>query len=187
MDQQERGKILTAFHNLELRKFTPEPCFDPYSDMTTEERFQLIMELIRSRKSDQERVDSLMEKVDKLTNGQLAANETSTLLRGQLSELMNLLKDREDACCILQSKSNALVEQLKINRKALYGSKSQKGISPKRIIPPSRRKTKIILTAVWNLFHRWTNNSWETVLKHNLRQPLQKRCVCIVTVLDITP
>lgn len=44
IDQQERAKILTASRNLELRELTPEPWLDPYSDMTTEEKFQLIIE-----------------------------------------------------------------------------------------------------------------------------------------------
>ena len=58
MDQQERDKILTASRNLELRELTPEPWFDPYSDMTTEEKSKLIIELMSSQKSDRERIDS---------------------------------------------------------------------------------------------------------------------------------
>ena len=142
MDQQERAKILTASQHLELRELTPEPWFDPYSDMTTEEKSKLIIELMNSQKSDRERIDSLMEKVDKLTDSQLASNEASTLLRGQLSELMRLLKDKDDAYRILQSEKEALAEQLKVNRKTMYGSKSQKGISNKKDNKPSREEDK---------------------------------------------
>ena len=142
MDQQERDKILTASRNLELREITPEPWFDPYSDMTTEEKSKLIIELMSSQKSDRERIDSLMDKLDRMTESQLAANEASTLLRGQLSELMNLLKDKEDAYRLLQSEKDALAEQLKVNRKTMYGSKSQKGISKKKDNKRSKEEDK---------------------------------------------
>lgn len=124
MDQQERAKIFTASRNLELRELAPDPWSDPYSDMTTEEKSKLIIELINSPQSDRERIDSLMDKLDKMTESQLAANEASTLLCGQLSELMHLLKDKEDAYRILQSKYAALVEESNVNRKTMYGSKS---------------------------------------------------------------
>ncbi len=96
----------------------------PIPNMTTEEKPQLIIELMSSQKSDRERIDSLMDKLDRMAESQLAANEASTLLREQLSELMNLLKVKEDAYRILQSEKEALAEQLKVNRKTLYGSKS---------------------------------------------------------------
>ena len=142
MDQQERDKILTASRNLELREITPEPWFDPYSDMTTEEKSKLIIELMSSQKSDRERINSLMDKLDRMAESQLAANEASTLLRGQLSELMNLLKDKEDAYRLLQSEKEALAEQLKVNRKTMYGSKSQKGISKKKDNKRSKEEDK---------------------------------------------
>ena len=119
-----------------------EPWFDPYSDMTTEEKSKLIIELMSSQKSDRERIDSLMDKLDRMTESQLAANEASTLLHGQLSELMNLLKDKEDAYRLLQSEKEALAEQLKVNRKTMYGSKSQKGISKKKDNKRSKEEDK---------------------------------------------
>ena len=89
--------------------------------MTTEEKSKLIIELMSSQKSDRERIDSLMDKLDRMTESQLAANEASTLLHGQLSELMHLLK---------------------VNRKTLYGSKSQKGISKKKDNKRSKEEDK---------------------------------------------
>lgn len=157
MNQSERDKILTASHNLELREVTPDPWFDPYSDMTTEEKSKLIIELMSSQKSDRERIDSLMNKLDRMTESQLAANEASTLLRVQLSELMHLLQDKEAAYRLLQSEKEALAEELKVNRKTLYGSKSQKGIYRKRIINHPKRKKRIILTAARTLSHRLMN------------------------------
>lgn len=97
---------------------------------------------MNSRQSDGERIDSLMDKLDKMTESQLAANEASTLLRGQLSELMHLLKDKEDAYRLLQSEKEALAEQLKVTLKTMYGSKSQKGISRKKENQLSREEEK---------------------------------------------
>ncbi|WP_455585745.1 hypothetical protein [Bacteroides sp.] len=142
MGQQERDKILTASHNLELRELTLEPWFDPYSDMITEEKSKLIIELMSFQKSDRERINSLMDKLDRMAESQLAANEASTLLGEQLSALMNLLKEKEAAYRILQSENDALVEQLKVNRKTMYGSKSQKGISKKKDNKPFREEDK---------------------------------------------
>lgn len=91
-----------------------------------------------SQKSDRERIDTLMAKLDRMVESQLAANEASTLLCGQLSELMS----KEAAYRLLQSENDALAEQLKVNRKTLYGSKSQKGISNKKDNNLSREEDK---------------------------------------------
>lgn len=110
--------------------------------MATEKKSKLIIALMSSQKSDRERIDSLMDKLDRMAESQLAATEASTLLRGQLSELVHLLKDKDDACRILQSENDALAERSKVNRKTMYGSKSQKGISKKKHNKPSREEDK---------------------------------------------
>lgn len=129
MDQQKRDKILTASRNLEHRELTPEPWFDPYSDMTPEEKSKLIIELMSARQADRERIDSLMEKLDKMTECLLQSNEESRLLRSQLSDMDSLR--RENA---------ALKERSKLNSKHTYGSRSQKGITSKS--KSSREKDK---------------------------------------------
>lgn len=91
------------------------------------------MELVDSRKSDREQITSLMAKLDKMAESQLAANEDSMLLRGQLSDLMRLLKDKDDANCALQSKYDALLDQLKVSRKTLSTQKVKK-VHPNKIL-----------------------------------------------------
>lgn len=118
MDQQERDKILKSATVLKEREERLVPWFDPYSDMSSEEKSKLIMELMRLRQSDQERIDSLIDKVDKLSDSLLSSTEESRLLRLELSKLSSLQKENA-----------SLKEQLKLERKNRYGSRSQKGVS----------------------------------------------------------
>ena len=55
---------------------------------------------------------------------------------------MCLLKDKNSAYLTLQSKYDALAEQLKVNQKTMYGSKSQKGISKKKDAKQSKEEDK---------------------------------------------
>ena len=144
MDQEERDKILTASHKLSLREVTPEPWFDPYSDMTPEENSKLIIELMSFRESDQERVDSLIDKIDKLTEDQSASNKTSVYgkLSGQLMEMAVLLKEKSNAYSAIKLKYDTQSEQMKVMLKGMYGSKSQKGISKKKSGKASREEEK---------------------------------------------
>mgnify|MGYP005907596261 CR=1 FL=1 len=52
-------------------------------------KYERVLSIIHQQ-LNQERIDSLMDKLDKVAESELAAHEASTLLRGQL--LMNLLK-----------------------------------------------------------------------------------------------
>lgn len=131
MDQQERDKILNSAKALKEREECPEPWFAPYSDMSTEEKSKLIIELLSLRKSDQARIDSLIGKVEKLSDSLSASNEESRLLRLELSELSSLQKENA-----------VLKEQLKLERKNRYGSKSWKGVSRKPSAPRSCEKDK---------------------------------------------
>lgn len=131
MDQQERDKILNSAKALKEREECPEPWFAPYSDMSTEEKSKLIIELLSLRKSDQARIDSLIGKVEKLSDSLSASNEESRLLRLELSELSSLQKENA-----------VLKEQLKLERKNRYGSKSRKGVSRKPSAPRSCKKDK---------------------------------------------
>lgn len=131
MDQQERDKILNSAKALKEREECPEPWFAPYSDMSTEEKSKLIIELLSLRKSDQARIDSLIGKVEKLSDSLSASNEESRLLRLELSELSSLQKENA-----------VLKEQLKLERKNRYGSKSRKGVSRKPSAPRSCEKDK---------------------------------------------
>lgn len=131
MDQQERDKILNSAKALKEREECPEPWFAPYSDMSTEEKSKLIIELLSLRKSDQARIDSLIGKVEKLSDSLSASNEESRLLRLELSELSSLQKENA-----------VLKEQLKLERKNRYGSKSRKGVSRKTSAPRSCEKDK---------------------------------------------
>lgn len=93
--------------------------------MTLNEKSKLIIELINLRKSDQAYIESLMKKMDTMAENQLCINK-------YLNDLMFLLEDKENAYSDLLKKCDALLEELKVNRKMHFGSKSQKGISKKK-------------------------------------------------------
>ncbi len=84
-----------------------------------------------ARQADRERIDSLMEKMDKMAECLLESNEELRLLRSQLSDMDSL-----------RSENAALKERSKLNSKHTYGSRSQKGITSKSKPSSSREKDK---------------------------------------------
>ena len=98
------------------------------------------------RKSDRERMDSLIAKIDKLTDEQSASNKASNeayaKLSGQLMEMAVLLKEKSDAYSAIKLKYDAQSERIKVMLKGMYGSKSQKGISQKKSGKASREVDK---------------------------------------------
>lgn len=128
MNELERAKILSSARKLKDREESPEPFEDPYSDMTTEEKSKMIMELMAARERDAERIqrdeariDELLSKVDELLSLQKAVISAG-----------KIIDDYKQMVSHLSAKNEALEERLKVLNKAHYGSKSQKGISKKK-------------------------------------------------------
>ena len=92
----------------------------------------LLDELFALRKADREERDKLLEKLDRMTEQLLVLNENSQRLLKQNDELKQMLSDRDALIEKLQKENAALNEQKKLDRKNLYGSKSQKASARKR-------------------------------------------------------
>ena len=132
MDNREYEKILASAERLRLREKEPEPWSDNYSDMNSMEKSMLLDELFALRKADREDRDKLLEKLDRMTEQLLVLNENSQRLLKQNDELKQMLSDRDALIEKLQKENAALKEQKKLDRKNLYGSKSQKASARKR-------------------------------------------------------
>lgn len=132
MDNREYEKILASAERLRLREKEPEPWSDNYSDMNSMEKSMLLDELFALRKADREERDKLLEKLDRMTEQLLVLNENSQRLLKQNDELKQMLSDRDALIEKLQKENAALKEQKKLDRKNLYGSKSQKASARKR-------------------------------------------------------
>ena len=132
MDNREYEKILASAERLRLREKEPEPWSDNYSDMNSMEKSMLLDELFALRKADREERDKLLEKLDRMTEQLLVLNENSQRLLKQNDELKQMLSDRDALIEKLQKENAALKEQKKLDRKNLYGSKSQKASGRKR-------------------------------------------------------
>ena len=132
MDNREYEKILASAERLRLREKKPEPWSDNYSDMNSMEKSMLLDELFALRKADREERDKLLEKLDRMTEQLLVLNENSQRLLKQNDELKQMLSDRDALIEKLQKENAALKEQKKLDRKNLYGSKSQKASARKR-------------------------------------------------------
>ncbi len=96
------------------------------------EKSMLLDELFALRKADREERDKLLEKLDRMTEQLLVLNENSQRLLKQNDELKQMLSDRDALIEKLQKENAALKEQKKLDRKNLYGSKSQKASARKR-------------------------------------------------------
>ena len=132
MDDREFEKILASAEQLRLREKQAEPWTDRYSDMNSMEKSMLLDELFALRKADREERDKLLEKLDRMTEQLLVLNENSQRLLKQNDELKQMLSDRDALIEKLQKENAALKEQKKLDRKNLYGSKSQKASARKR-------------------------------------------------------
>lgn len=132
MDNREYEKILASAERLRLREKEPEPWSDNYSDMNSMEKSMLLDELFALRKADREERDKLLERLDRMTEQLLVLNENSQRLLKQNDELKQMLSDRDALIEKLQKENAALKEQKKLDRKNLYGSKSQKASARKR-------------------------------------------------------
>ena len=132
MDNREYEKILASAERLRLSEKETEPWSDNYSDMNSMEKSMLLDELFALRKADREERDKLLEKLDRMTEQLLVLNENSQRLLKQNDELKQMLSDRDALIEKLQKENAALKEQKKLDRKNLYGSKSQKASARKR-------------------------------------------------------
>lgn len=132
MDNREIEKILASAEQLRLREKEPEPWTDNYSDMNSMEKSMLLDELFALRKADKQERDKLLEKLDRMTEQLLNLNESSRMLMKQNEEMKQMLSDRDALIAKLQKENAALKEQKKLDRKNLYGSKSQKTSARKR-------------------------------------------------------
>ena len=129
MNELERMKLLSSARKFKEREGTPTPFEDPYSDITSEEKSKMIMELVAARERDAERIrrdeariDALLSKVDEL----LSLQKTAMAMEKELDYYKQLASN-------LLSKITTLEERLKVRNKNLYGCKSQKGIRKKRV------------------------------------------------------
>lgn len=132
MDNREIEKILASAEQLRFREKEPEPWTDNYSDMNSMEKSMLLDELFALRKADKQERDKLLEKLDRMTEQLLNLNESSRMLMKQNEEMKQMLSDRNALIAKLQKENAALKEQKKLDRKNLYGSKSQKASARKR-------------------------------------------------------
>ena len=100
--------------------------------MNSMEKSMLLDELFALRKADKQERDKLLEKLDRMTEQLLNLNESSRMLMKQNEEMKQMLSDRDALIAKLQKENAALKEQKKLDRKNLYGSKSQKTSARKR-------------------------------------------------------
>lgn len=100
--------------------------------MNSMEKSMLLDELFALRKADKQERDKLLEKLDRMTEQQLNLNESSQAQIKVIDELKQMLSDRDALIAKLQKENPALKEQKKLDRKNLYGSKSQKTSARKR-------------------------------------------------------
>lgn len=100
--------------------------------MNSMEKSILLDELFALRKADRQERDKLLEKLDRMTEQLLTLNEGSQAQIKVIEELKQILSDRDALIEKLQKENAALKEQNKLDRKNLYGSKSQKASARKR-------------------------------------------------------
>ncbi len=117
MDIQEKDKLLLSAYRLEAREFQLESWEDPYSDMNPDEKSKLLIELTRQLSESQQLIQSLLQKIDKLTESQLAANEEIRSLREQLTDQNKLI-----------ARNASLEEALRLAQKHRFGSHRQRGV-----------------------------------------------------------
>lgn len=134
MESDEFYRRLHQSELLRLREETPAPWTDHYSDMTLEERSKLL--------------DILFEQVDRsdkqmrILNANLdSANAQIAQLLSKMDEMLVSLREK-DALNASQAKRIAMQEeQLRLSKKNLFGSKSQKGCG-KKIESKSREQER---------------------------------------------
>ena len=100
--------------------------------MNSMEKSMLLDELFALRKADKQERDKLLEKLDRMTEQLLNLNESSQAQIKVIDELKQMLSDRDALIAKLQKENAALKEQKKLDKKNLYGSKSQKTSARKR-------------------------------------------------------
>ena len=138
MDEREREHILRSARLLQEYENTPAAFNDPYSEMSDIEKLKQIIyqqELLekQSRQAEDERRqaederrqnEELRRQIDALVAQLAQSNATN-------ASLIEIIKSLKDEHAKLQSKIAALTEQLALDRKSRYGSKSQKGTKAK--------------------------------------------------------
>lgn len=142
MGQDERDFILNSAARLEEWESTPRSFEDPYREMTTEEKSKLLIyqqrlldeqhrqvqEQSETAAREKARADELLSKMDKMLAQQTAMMEMLASLRDENAELRKQLAAKD--------------EQLRLERKNRYGSKSQKGTKADNAQPRSHQEDK---------------------------------------------
>lgn len=142
MGQDERDFIINSAARLKEWESTPRSFEDPYRDMTTEEKSKLLIcqqrlldEQLRQVQQQSEtaarekaRAEELLSKMDKMMAQQSAMMEMMASLRDENAELRKQLAAKD--------------EQLRLERKNRYGSKSQKRSKTDNAQPRSHQQDK---------------------------------------------
>ncbi len=134
MDIQETERLLLSAQRLKDRELQEESWEDPYSDMNPEEKSKLLIELTHQLRDSQQLIQSLLQKIDKLTESQQAANEEIRSLREQLTNQNKLL-----------ARIDSLEEELRLAKNHRFGSHQQRGVKKSdkdKNEPTSHEETK---------------------------------------------
>ena len=110
--------------------------------MNSMEKSMLLDEFFALRKADKEERNSLLEKLDRMTELLMNLNESSQMQMKQNEELKQMIADLQKQNELLKKENAALKEQKKQDRKNLYGSKSQKISRKKKEEAPSHEENK---------------------------------------------
>lgn len=112
MDERQRKRIIESTDLLRQRETTPAAFDDPYSDMTMEEKSKLIMDLVANNSRLTARLDEMAVLLESI--------------KSQLDESRRDSIEKDSMIRSLQKQNAELLEQLKVSRKNMFGSKSQK-------------------------------------------------------------
>ena len=110
--------------------------------MNSMEKSMLLDEFFALRKADKEERNSLLEKLDRMTELLMNLNESSQMQMKQNEELKQMIASRDILIEKFQKGNAALKEQKKQDRKNLYGSKSQKITRKKKEEAPFHEENK---------------------------------------------
>lgn len=131
MDEREKEHILQSARLLQEYENTPAAFTDPYSDMSDIEKSKLIIYQQELLARQDRQAEDLRRQIDALVALLAQSNATN-------ASLMELIKSLRDEQAQLQSKMEELIksnaamtEQLALDRKNRFGSRSQKGTKSK--------------------------------------------------------
>jgi len=149
MESDELAKRMFLMGHLESREKEPVKQADPYVDMSSDEKSSFIKFLVEQVESKdeqiqlvQERLEQIIEQLHKSEKNQNGLQATINTLSKQLQETGLQLKETLSENQRLHLKLEKSMAEGAVAKKNLFGSRSQKGISPKKQADNGREKDR---------------------------------------------